>query len=105
MSTAPLQTCCSSIDSRRVGRRKPEAGLIARKSRVNSAMVGLTIKWRPPVNERLKKIHDLACTAGKVNRNIAPGGSFASAHSRPPWASMIDRQIDSPIPTPRDFVV
>ena len=28
-----------------------------------------------------------------------------SAHSRPPWASMIDRQIDSPIPTPLDFVV
>ena len=44
-------------------------------------------------------------TPGKVNRNTAPRGSFASVHNRPPWASMIDRQIDSPIPTPLDFVV
>ncbi len=42
---------------------------------------------------------------GKVNRNTAPCDAFMSAHSRPPWASMIDRQIDSPIPTPLDFVV
>ena len=43
--------------------------------------------------------------AGKVNLNTAPRGIFTSAHSRPPWALMIDRQIDSPIPTPLDFVV
>jgi hypothetical protein len=36
---------------------------------------------------------------------MAPQGSFASAHSRPPWATMIDQQIDSPIPMPLDFVV
>jgi len=42
---------------------------------------------------------------GKVNRNTAPQDAFMSAHSRPPWAWMIDRQIDSPIPTPLDFVV
>jgi hypothetical protein len=42
---------------------------------------------------------------GKVNRNTAPRDAFMSAHSRPPWASMIERQIDSPIPTPLDFVV
>jgi hypothetical protein len=46
-----------------------------------------------------------ASTAGKVNLNTAPRGSFASAHSRPSWASMIDRQIDSPIPVPLDLVV
>ena len=33
-----------------------------------------------------------------------PLDSFASANTRPPWASMIDQQIDSPIPTPLDFV-
>jgi hypothetical protein len=40
-----------------------------------------------------------------VNLNIAPLDAFASAQSRPPWASMMDRQIDSPIPIPPDFVV
>jgi hypothetical protein len=30
---------------------------------------------------------------------------FAVAHSRPPWASMIERQIESPIPMPLDLVV
>src|SRR5262245_21993034 len=49
-------------------------------------------------------IHE-AFTPGSVNRNTAPLGSFLSAHSRPPWPSMIDRQIDSPIPTPLDLVV
>jgi hypothetical protein len=33
-----------------------------------------------------------------------PLDSFASANSRPPWASMMDPQIDSPMPTPLDFV-
>jgi hypothetical protein len=42
---------------------------------------------------------------GNVNRNTAPRGAFTSAHNRPSWAWMIDRQIDSPIPTPLDFVV
>jgi integrase len=31
---------------------------------------------------------------------MAPRGSLAFAHKRPPWASMMDRQIDSPITTP-----
>jgi hypothetical protein len=53
----------------------------------------------------LKRIHELLSGLGKLNWNAAPRGSFASAHSRPPWASMMDRQIDSPIPTPLDFVV
>jgi hypothetical protein len=30
---------------------------------------------------------------------------FAVAHSRPPWASKIERQIDSPMPMPLDLVV
>jgi len=30
---------------------------------------------------------------------------FAVAHSRPPWASIIERQIESPIPMPLDLVV
>jgi hypothetical protein len=36
---------------------------------------------------------------------VAPWGTFAVAHSRPPWASMIERQIESPIPMPLDLVV
>jgi FixJ family two-component response regulator/AraC-like DNA-binding protein len=33
-------------------------------------------------------------TPGKVNGNTASRGSLVSTHSRPPWAPMIDRQID-----------
>src|ERR1700693_4047789 len=36
---------------------------------------------------------------------MAPWGTFAVANSRPPWASMIERQIESPIPMPLDLVV
>jgi len=55
--------------------------------------------------QSLKRIHGIVYAPGKVNWNTAPRGLFASAHSRPPWASMIDRQIDSPIPVPLDLVV
>jgi hypothetical protein len=43
--------------------------------------------------------------ADTVNSNVAPRGTFALAHNRPPCASMIERQIDRPIPMPADFVV
>jgi hypothetical protein len=44
-------------------------------------------------------------TVGTVNWKTVPDGSIASAQSRPPWASMMERQIDSPIPIPLRFVV
>jgi choline dehydrogenase-like flavoprotein len=43
--------------------------------------------------------------AGRLNSKIAPRGTFAFAHSRPPCASMIERQIASPMPMPPDLVV
>jgi len=43
--------------------------------------------------------------ADTVNSKVAPWGTFVLARSRPPCASMIDRQIDRPIPKPPDFVV
>ena len=43
--------------------------------------------------------------AGNVNWKTAPRGRFALAHNRPPCASMIERQMDSPIPKPVDLVV
>ena len=42
---------------------------------------------------------------GRLNRKTAPRGSFAEAHSCPSCASMIERQIESPIPMPLDLVV
>jgi hypothetical protein len=39
------------------------------------------------------------------NENVAPGPSFALAHSRPWWLSMIERLIARPIPMPLAFVV
>ena len=44
-------------------------------------------------------------SAGAVNRKVAPRGRLALAHIRPPCASTIERQIDSPIPIPSGFVV
>lgn len=50
--------------------------------------------------------HDvMSGRADTVNSKVAPRGTFALAHRRPPCASMIDRQIDRPIPKPLDFVV
>ena len=42
---------------------------------------------------------------GSENRKTAPWGAFGLAHSRPPWASTIDRLIDKPMPMPSAFVV
>jgi hypothetical protein len=43
--------------------------------------------------------------AGTVNSKMAPWGTFAFAHNRPPCASMIERQMGSPIPKPFGLVV
>jgi hypothetical protein len=43
--------------------------------------------------------------AGRVNWKLAPRGTVAAAHTRPPCASMIERQIDSPMPIPPGLVV
>jgi hypothetical protein len=42
---------------------------------------------------------------GKLKENVAPGPGFDSAHSRPPWASMIERLIAKPMPMPCGLVV
>src|SRR5262249_30033205 len=42
---------------------------------------------------------------GRVNWNSAPCGSAGEAHSRPPCASVMERQIVSPIPIPLALVV
>jgi hypothetical protein len=42
---------------------------------------------------------------GRTIWKIEPCGIAADAHRRPPWASMMDRQMESPIPIPRDLVV
>src|ERR1700675_3965884 len=47
----------------------------------------------------------LSAFTGRVNCNVAPWGTFAVAHNRPPWASMIERQTEGPIPMPLDLVV
>jgi hypothetical protein len=43
--------------------------------------------------------------AGRVNWKLAPSEPVAAAQARPPWASMIERQIDSPMPIPPGLVV
>src|SRR4051794_24925251 len=40
--------------------------------------------------------HATTASTGRVKMNVVPFGSFASAHSRPPCDSTIERQIASP---------
>src|SRR5450755_583230 len=44
-------------------------------------------------------------TVGNVNRNVAPSVALFSAQMRPPCASIMVRETDSPIPMPLAFVV
>ena len=46
-----------------------------------------------------------APSAGSINQKTAPCGLFGATHTRPSCASIIERQIDRPIPIPPDFVV
>ena len=43
--------------------------------------------------------------AFNVNRNVLPTAEFGVTLMRPTYRSMIDRQIDSRVPTPSGFVV
>jgi len=52
--------------------------------------------WRQPLGQ---------FTTGSFMQKTAPWGEFGVAHSSPPCASTIDRQIDNPIPKPVDLVV
>jgi hypothetical protein len=40
-----------------------------------------------------------------MKKKVAPWSALFSAQSRPPWASMIDRLIENPIPKPSRLVV
>ena len=42
---------------------------------------------------------------GKVRWKVAPWSGLGVAQSRPRWLSMIERLIDSPMPSPPGFVV
>jgi hypothetical protein len=42
---------------------------------------------------------------GSIMQKMAPRGLLGIAQSRPPCATTIERQIDSPIPNPSDLVV
>jgi hypothetical protein len=44
-------------------------------------------------------------SAGRDTQNVAPRPGLLNAQRLPPWASIIERQIDKPSPNPRDFVV
>src|SRR5262249_20946150 len=44
-------------------------------------------------------------SSGNETQNVAPRSELLNAQRRPPWASTIERQIDNPRPSPRDFVV
>jgi len=50
--------------------------------------------------------HDaVSCVHLQGERNVAPWGRFAVAHSRPPWASMIASAYRESMPMPLDLWV
>ena len=44
-------------------------------------------------------------SSGTVKENVAPPPPFCTAQTRPPCASMMERQIDRPTPVPLGLVV
>src|SRR5437588_2816911 len=55
--------------------------------------------WLPRDHSRASRC---AC---KANSKVAPGPALLDARNTPPWFSMIERQIDSPMPIPSGLVV
>lgn len=55
--------------------------------------------------DRAWRLADVAVSRPRTNWNTEPRGVLGKTDSMPSWASMIDRQIDSPIPMPPDLVV
>jgi hypothetical protein len=49
----------------------------------------------------------ISCASGlgSVKLKVAPGPELDVAHKRPPWDSIIDRLIESPIPVPSALVL
>src|ERR1043165_6584270 len=45
------------------------------------------------------------CAAGNSNRNRAPPPAACSTQILPPWFSIMERQIERPMPMPPDLVV
>src|SRR5689334_22101974 len=48
---------------------------------------------------------DVETACGKVNLKAAPFGDRCDPQKLPPWASTIDRQIQSPMPIPFGLVL
>ena len=61
---------------------------------------------RPHRMSRLERLaQPCSFVSGTVKVNVAPPSALLAAESRPPWASIKERAIDSPMPSPDDFVV
>lgn len=61
---------------------------------------------RPHRASRLERLaHPGSSLSGTVKLSVAPPSELLAAESRPPWASIKERAIDSPMPSPDDFVV
>jgi hypothetical protein len=56
--------------------------------------------------KKSQTLEDIGRHRGKAAIELKCGteGRFAVADSRPSWASMIERQIENPIPMPLDLV-
>src|SRR5262249_43809279 len=59
------------------------------------------VQTPPPMRSSVAASAD----GGIENKKVVPGPSFASAHSLPPWLSMMERLTDRPMPMPSLLVV
>src|SRR5258707_7879863 len=67
---------------------------------------GLFLCHATALADCIRSNHDTSSpSAGSVNWNMAPPGTFCAAHNRPPGALMIVRLTASPIPMPWALVV
>src|SRR5688572_8933427 len=65
--------------------------------------VGRDLTSLPPLVARFRQNHSDA--AGNVIENVAPRSGLLTATIFPPWRSMMERQIDRPIPSPSGLLV
>jgi hypothetical protein len=93
----------------RARRRSPSCPALPSANRLKGGLLVVSIcaAWadRSPGYPRNKVPTSISTAASRTNRKTAPSGMLGLTYNRPLWASIIDRQIDRPMPTPSDFVV
>src|SRR5262252_10992173 len=88
-----------SLEKTRAGRQDVRTGEMAEWLKAHAWKACVRQHRTVGSNPTLSAIHlNSSELAGTANWKTAPRGTLALAHSLPPCASMIERQIDRPMP-------